>query len=657
MDSLIEYLILYSVKIFGFIVRVLPINFALFIGRVIGLIAYCFDIKHKSIAYANLKIAFAETKSTREIKRILRQLFQNYGMNLIELLRLPLMTPERFDKYIKIEGKEHVTEALGGGKGVVLHAMHYGSWEMASLASGMMGAPYKVVVKPQKRFSKLDDLLNEYRSSNGSVVVERGFGTRKFIEGLRNNEIVGLVVDQGGKGGTLMPFFGRHSSMSVGAIRMGLKLGVPVCFAIIIRQKGPYHKFIIHKPFHLENTGDIEQDVKNNLSKVIEILEKYIKESPSEYMWFYKIWKYAKESSTLILNDGKTGHLRQSEAIASIIKKALAEREISSEIKTVNIEFKNNLAKNAVHLLSVFTNNYLFQGKLGILKWFLKKDSFEKIISTRTDFVVSCGSSTAGLNYLLSSDYQAKSVVVLKPGIHSMNRFDLVVLPQHDKKKSYEAKNNVIFTKGAPNLIDAKYAAVQSELLLKRFSHLKKGNNFKIGFLLGGDTKGYYFDERNIKMVIHQIKEVAEELNAHILITTSRRTPASIENMLSREFKRYEKCPLLIIANKNNPEGAVGGIIGLSDVVLVSGDSVSMISEAASSGKKTVVFPAQRKISASGKVHKHVRFIDMLNEQGYILSSDVRTIRQSIYGLAKNKIQTRTIDDDKTILDAVRKII
>jgi len=657
MDSLIEYLTYYSVKIFGFFIRLLPIRVALFIGRIIGVIAYCFDSKHKSIAYANLKIAFAKTRPYQEINRILLQLFQNYGMNFIELLRLPLMNPKRFGKYIQIEGKEHVTEALKEGKGLILHAMHYGSWEMASLASGMMGAPYKVVVKPQNRFSRLDELLNQYRSSNGSIVIERGFGTRKFIEGLGNNEIVGLVVDQGGKGGTLMPFFGRHSSMSVGAIRMGLKLGVPVCFAIIIRQKGPYHRFVIHKPFELEKTGEIEQDVKRNLSHVIEVMEKYIQESPSEYIWFYKIWKYAKESTTLILNDGKTGHLRQSEATAKMLARALKERKIVSEVKIVNVQYKSQFASMMLSLVSALMPRSFLQRKIGILKWFLQKETFDEIVTTRADFVVSCGSSMAGLNYLLANDYQCKNVVILKPGILGFRRFNLIVLPQHDKKKRYESKRNIVFTKGAPNLIDEAYIHNQKELLLRRFSHLKMSNKFKIGVLIGGDTKDYYLNEQNVKMVAHQIKEVAEELNADILLTTSRRTSPNIENMLSRQFKKYEKCQLFIIANKNNVEEAIGGILGLSDVLVVSGDSISMISEAASSGKKTVVFPAQRKMNISERVHKHIKFINILNEQGYILASAALNIRQSIYDLAKNKIQTRTVDDEQKILKAIRKII
>ncbi|MCK5178728.1 MAG: hypothetical protein KAR32_04295, partial [Candidatus Omnitrophica bacterium] len=248
-------------RVFGFLIRCLPVSIALWIGKGIGMFAYYFDIKHKSRAYSNLKIAFSGSKSPNEIKQITKRLFKNYGQNLIELFRMPLLTPVKFDRVVTVEGKEHVTESLKQGKGAIILAMHFGSWELASLSCAMLGHPYKMFVKPQKRHSKLDDLLNSYRACGGSVLLSRGSGTRDFVRSLKNNEVIGMVVDQGGRDGVLVPFFDRQATMSVGAIRMGLKLGVPICFSAIIRENGSHHKMVIHEPLVLENTGDMEADV------------------------------------------------------------------------------------------------------------------------------------------------------------------------------------------------------------------------------------------------------------------------------------------------------------------------------------------------------------------------------------------------------------
>ena len=91
MSSSSEYLVYLFARAFGFVVSHLPVNAALWIGRVIGSLGYYVDRKHKSIAYSNLKIAFAKKKKPSEIRRIVKRIFQNYGQNLIELFRLPLI--------------------------------------------------------------------------------------------------------------------------------------------------------------------------------------------------------------------------------------------------------------------------------------------------------------------------------------------------------------------------------------------------------------------------------------------------------------------------------------------------------------------------------------------------------------------------------------
>ena len=275
--------------------------------------------------------------------------------------------------------------------------MHFGSWELASLSCAMLHLPYKVMVKPQTRYSRLDELLNWYRSCGGYVVLSRGMGTRDFVRSLKNNEVIGMVVDQGGRDGTLVPFFGRNASMSVGAIRMGLKWGVPICFSIIHREPNGRHKMIVHKPLELINTGNPEKDIPENLNRITGIMEDYIRRYPSEYMWFYKIWKYSNETAIAILNDGKTGHLRQSQAVAGLLQKALGERSIFSTVATTEVVFKTELHRNIFSVFNLLVPPFL-SGTAGMVEMVSGPGSFQKITRIKAEFIVSCGSGMAGVN-------------------------------------------------------------------------------------------------------------------------------------------------------------------------------------------------------------------------------------------------------------------
>ncbi|MCA9401033.1 MAG: mitochondrial fission ELM1 family protein, partial [Candidatus Omnitrophica bacterium] len=500
--------------------------------------------------------------------------------------------------------------------------------------------------------------LNSYRECSGSIVISRGLGTRDLVKSLQNNEIIGMVVDQGGKDGVLVPFFDREASMSVGAIRMGLKRGIPICFSIIFREKGEKHRMVIHPPFELVNTGDAEKDVMSNLTKVTEIMENYIHRYPSEYMWFYKIWKYSNHVDVVMLNDQRTGHLRQSETVFRHAQDVLEGQNKKIQKHVVDVDFKNAIAQKIFSIFGLTPFLFFYRGKIQLLKLFLTKESYEGLASKRCDFVISCGSSLAGVNYFLAKDHHARSIVVQKPGMWPLEKFDLVILPQHDAQKTSRlGKKHVAVTSGAPNLVNEKYLQDESKKLLQRFSHLKNRSRFKIGVLIGGNSKKVFLSEQQIKILIQQIKQVSQDLKADLLITTSRRTPPKIEQMFLREFKKNPSCPLLILASRENVKEAVGGILGLSDIVVVSGDSISMVSEAASSGKYTVVFLPQKKDVLLKGSNKHIDFIENLNDQGFVLSSHVNDISHSIYSIAKNKIQTKPINDDQVIREAMKYVI
>lgn len=655
---MLKSIIYYSVKFSAALMRILPVNMALWFGHRLGDIVYVIDVKHKALTYANLNKAFATEKSPQEIRKISKQVFRNIGQNIIELCRLPLIDKEQYEKYIEFEGRSNIDDALKKGNGCILLATHFGSWEIANLSCAMYGYPYKVLVRKQPKYSRLDELLNSYRSCNGSVVIPRGSGTRDLVKSLKNNEVIGMVFDQGGREGSLVPFFGRNASMSVGAIRLALKFDVPICFSVITRENGPYHKIVVEKPVELVKTGNVEKDIQDNLIKLMQTMEHYTRQTPSEYVWMYKIWKYSNQSNILILHDGKMGHLRQSQKTAQLLQKTLDdERDIESHVDELKIQYRSPFKYKVFSLFYVVFGRFLRYGRLAPLKNFLTPESYNQLCKIKPDFIISCGSSAACINHLMSKDHQATSIAILKPGPLSMKKFDLVLLPQHDVKPNSTIPDNVTVIRGAPNLISKKYLEQQTKLLCTRYSHLKTKVRYKIGILIGGDSKDVFISEDQIKILIQQVTEAAKAINADIIISTSRRTPTAIDQYLHRTLKKDPRCLLLIQPNQEDVPEAVGGILGLSDLIIVSGDSISMVSEAASSGKKTIVFMPKTRDAAEKKSQKHRKFVERLNDQGFILSSRTKNMSQAIYDIAKQKIHTRPLDESKTIAKALKEVI
>lgn len=651
-DSIIDSLSCILFKALGFFIRFLPVRFSLFLGRRLGDLLYCFDLKHRSIVYSNIKTALGSSLSCRQMQRLTHDFYQSFGQNLIEIFFIPFLNKAYIHKYVQWEGREFIDEAFRNGKGVIFLSVHAGSWELSNVICACLGFDFNLLVRDQ-RHPRLNELLNKYRRHWGCKIIQRENQTRDLIKALKRNESVGMTIDQGGKTGTKVAFFGKEASMATGAVRLALQYGSLIVPAYYTRVKGPYIKTILSPPFRVKKSGNLEKDIHENLQELVHLFEKEIERFPRDYFWLYKIWKYGRHRNVLVLSDGKAGHLRQSQALAKILSHVLSEQGITSVVDTREVRFKNAWAEKGFRLASCLSGKYQCQGCLGCLKAVLQKESYDSLNRVKPDIIISCGSSVAPVNYILSRENLARSIVVMRPVLSGTRRFDLVVIPGHDRPAR---RKNVLVTQGALNLIDKEYL----EACGSRIAPLLRGDRDKpqaasdklfIGLLIGGDSKEFRLRPQILRKVVRAIKEASQKLDADILVTTSRRSSKDIEAVVKEEFKDEPRCKLMVIANENNIPDAVGGILGLSQVVVCSPESFSMISEAVSSRKYAFVFDER------GLRQKQRRYLNHFARERYIYLSDMADLAQRIEEVWTKRPAVHSPDDSLLIKEALARLI
>ncbi|MCX5693990.1 MAG: hypothetical protein NT014_02470 [Candidatus Omnitrophica bacterium] len=217
-----DYISCILFRVASFFTCLLPLNFSLFLGRRLGDLIYLFDRRHRAIAYANIKKTVADNSDYASSARITRKTYQAFGQNLVEISFIPRINKQYFDKYIQIENKNYIKQAFERGKGLIFLIVHEGNWELSNLICANLGIPFVLFVRDQG-FPRLNALLNTYRLKHGAKIIHKEAGVRELIEVLKNNQSVGMTVDQGGKKGQLVNFFGKEASMSTGAVKMALK--------------------------------------------------------------------------------------------------------------------------------------------------------------------------------------------------------------------------------------------------------------------------------------------------------------------------------------------------------------------------------------------------------------------------------------------------
>ena len=188
---------------------------------------------------------------------------------------------------------------------------------------------------------------------------------------------------------------------------------------------------------------------------------------------------------------------------------------------------------------------------------FLRCFTFIKL-ETNYDCVIVTGKSVVAQSIIIADQLNTPVRTVQKPFGYPWFLFEYQYIPYHDMSRC--PSKNQIPTLIAPNTM--KY---------------RENNNRdkKISILIGGSIHGKKY---NIDKIIEAIKIYMKKKTYELEIITSRRTPKNL-------IKEIEKLGL----NINSEYGATKNAYYNSEIVVITDDSFSMISEAIQSGIKPIV--------------------------------------------------------------------
>lgn len=153
------------------------------------------------------------------------------------------------------------------------------------------------------------------------------------------------------------------------------------------------------------------------------------------------------------------------------------------------------------------------------------------------------------------------------------SRFDLVIAPEHDRLTG----ENVLVTRGALNRITPARLQQAAADFSPRLAALPRPH---VAALIGGANKVYRLPEGRARELGEQLGAAAGALGGSLLITASRRTPAAAFAALRAGLGDV---PAFVWDGEG--ENPYFAFLGLADALVVTVDSVNMVSEAATTGK------------------------------------------------------------------------
>ena len=281
--------------------------------------------------------------------------------------------------------------------------------------------------------------------------------------------------------------------------------------------------------------------------------------------------------ATWVLHDGAAGNRRQALALADALD--LPGGETTLHASRLARLFAPHLFPGATHLLGA--------------------DFAQRLRLPQPQLAIGCG-RLAALATRLARRAGLRAVQILDPRLDPAH-WDLVIAPEHDGLVG----DNVIALVGSLHPVNGEWLAG----MRAHFASLRDLPGPRSAVLLGGPTRATRFNRDALEVMLAKLEVQLARDGGSVVICGSRRTPPAWAPLLRA---RYASGGHRVWFDASDGENPYAGALAWADRILVSPDSVNMVSEACATTAPVFVAEPSR---ATGRVR---RFLQSLEARGRI---------------------------------------
>ena len=272
--------------------RLMPLDWASAVGGWVGRHIGPY-MRVSWVARYNLMKAFPE-KTPAEIDQIVVKMWDNLIRTFVEYPHLRWLCAHYEDRIDFVNFKEAETLRDDGKPGIVFSA-HIGNWEVSSILGVKAGMPLHRIYRSANN-PYVEWMFRYFRQKIAGLLVPKGkSGFRQIVALLHKNEHLAMLIDQKMRNGIACKFFGYTAMTAPSLASLVIKHDYPAVPVRSQRLKGAHYRLIFEPPLKIEKTGNNEEDVRLFMEKANQILERWIRDDPSQWLWVHTRWPDSKE--------------------------------------------------------------------------------------------------------------------------------------------------------------------------------------------------------------------------------------------------------------------------------------------------------------------------------------------------------------------------
>lgn len=248
---------------------------------------------YRNLVRRNLKVAYGRSYSPDEIEQLTQLHFRALGRNLAASLRTSLMDGKQVRERISYEGLEGLDAAVASGRGVIAALTHTCNWELYSRITPLDHTVPLGTIYQQIRNPFINRHIEKRRSALGTTLFERASGFAEPSKFLRNQGILGVLMDQyPGRHGIPVPLFDRLATSTTLPALLSLRTGAPIVFVSMAPDGEARWKITFHEPVfppaNRENRDSWTQEVTAELNRKLAFS---IESHPEDWFWVHNRFK------------------------------------------------------------------------------------------------------------------------------------------------------------------------------------------------------------------------------------------------------------------------------------------------------------------------------------------------------------------------------
>ena len=283
-------------KIINYFLQSLIIYLFFLVGRILGLkisrniFSFLFSFigpifKSKRIIENNLDI-FSSKVSNLDRKKIVSEMWKNYGMTFIEYIFLSYFRNTNFNVILKNE--ENLLNIVQEKKPVIFISGHFANFELMSMEITKRNIPLATIYRPLNNIF-LNPFMEHLRKKNVCKnQIKKGInGVRESIEYIKRKNCIALMIDQRVSEGEKTNFFDNPCLTTTLPAQLALKYKLKIVPLLIKREKNNCFEISCEAPIDSKNFKD-----KIHLTRFLNTkLEIMIKKNPEQWIWTHNRWK------------------------------------------------------------------------------------------------------------------------------------------------------------------------------------------------------------------------------------------------------------------------------------------------------------------------------------------------------------------------------